>query len=163
MRKVYCVIADDEELAREVIENYISKVNELVLVASCSNGSEVYNVLQNNTIDLLFLDIEMPELTGIALLKTLKNLPAVIITTAYREYAVEGFDLNVLDYLLKPISFERFLKAIDKFMDKRGNIETQIRSFANVQHDPEAFIYVRSENKMVRLLLNDILFIEGLK
>lgn len=163
MRKIYCAIADDEELAREVIENYISKVDELTLVALCSKGSEVYNVLQNNTIDLLFLDIEMPELSGIELLKTLKNPPSVIMTTAYREYAVEGYELDVLDYLLKPISFERFLKAIDKFMVMRGNSVIQKLSAVNVQHDPEAFIYIRSENKMVRLLLNDILFIEGLK
>ena len=108
MRKIYCVIADDEELAREIIENYFATVDELVLVASCSNGSEVYNILQTNTIDLLFLDIEMPELSGIELLRTLKHPPAVIITTAYREFALEGYELDVLDYLLNPFPLTGF-------------------------------------------------------
>lgn len=163
MRKIHCVIADDEELAREIIENYISKVDELTLITSCSNGSEVYNILQTNTIDLLFLDIEMPELTGMELLRTLKNPPAVIMTTAYREFALEGYELDVLDYLLKPISFDRFLKSIDKYMALRGRIGLQRNKDLPLTNDPEAFIYVRSENKMVRLLLNDILYIEGLK
>lgn len=163
MRKIHCAIADDEKLAREVIESYISKVDELFLVGSCCSGAEVYNLLQTQTIDLLFLDIEMPELTGMELLKTIKNPPSVILTTAYREYALEGYELDVLDYLLKPISFDRFLKSIDKFMAWSGKTGFQQHNYSMPKSYPENFIYIRSEHRMVRLLLNDILFIEGLK
>jgi two-component SAPR family response regulator len=115
MRKISCIIADDEALAREVIERHVQKIEQLHLVATCSNGLEVFNVLKVKPADLLFLDIQMPQLTGIELLYTLKNPPAVIITTAYREFAIEGYELNVIDYLLKPVPFERFLKAVDKY------------------------------------------------
>src|ERR1700749_320284 len=115
MKKINCIIADDEALAREIIENHASKIDRLNLIATCNNGAAVFNALKTHKPDLLFLDIQMPHITGIELLRTLKNPPAVIITTAYRDYAVEGYELNVIDYLLKPISFERFLKAIDKY------------------------------------------------
>lgn len=108
MKKINCIIADDEELARGILENYVAKIDRLNLISTCKNGMEVYNVLKANTVDLLFLDINMPLLSGIELLRTLKNPPPVIITTAYRKYALEGYELNVIDYLLKPISFERF-------------------------------------------------------
>src|ERR1700748_3152128 len=112
MKKINCLIADDEQLAREIMENYVRRLDKLNLAARCSNGAEVYQALSNQSFDLLFLDIQMPQLTGIELLRTLKNPPAVILTTAYREYALEGYEFNVIDYLLKPISFERFLKAV---------------------------------------------------
>jgi DNA-binding LytR/AlgR family response regulator len=161
MKNIRCIVADDEELAREIMENYISKLNHLQLLASCSNGADVYNALKQNTADLLFLDIKMPQLTGIELLRTLKNPPLVILTTAYREYALEGYELNVIDYLLKPISFERFLKAVDKYEFITGKADTALSN--TVTHDPQAFIYVKSDKKMVRIILKDILFIEGLK
>jgi DNA-binding LytR/AlgR family response regulator len=148
MKKINCVVADDEQLAREVIENYIGTVEQLHLVASCSNGAQVYNAIKAGPIDLLFLDIQMPQLTGIELLRTLKDPPRVILTTAYREFALEGFELNVVDYLLKPVSLERFLKAIDKVTAGQAAI---------------AFIDVRSDRKMIRIPLRDILFVEGLK
>lgn len=164
MKKINCIVADDEKLAREVIENYINKVDELNLVVSCSTGTEVYNYLQNNQVDLLFLDIEMPELNGIALLKTLKNPPSVIMTTAYREFALEGYELNVLDYLLKPVSFERFLKAIDKYNHLKGLTRgAQDADPAKAYQDAEAFIYIRADHKMVRILISEILYLEGLK
>jgi DNA-binding LytR/AlgR family response regulator len=164
MRKINCVVADDEELAREVIESYIAKIDDLHLIGSCSTGAEIYNILNTTTVDLLFLDIQMPEITGFELLRTLKDPPLVIITTAYREFALEGYELNVLDYLLKPISFERFLKAIDKCITAKGSKQViQATKLIASKNNADSFIYVRSENKMVRILLHDILYIEGIK
>jgi DNA-binding LytR/AlgR family response regulator len=161
---INCLIADDEKLAREVMQNYLSKLHNLKLVAACTNGMEVYEALRKEKIDLLFLDIQMPQLTGIELLRMLKNSPPVIITSAYREFALEGYELNVIDYLLKPVSFERFLKAVDKYINTKapGNImpEPPIQA---TKTDDRAFIYVKADKKMVRLLLKDILYIEGLK
>ena len=112
--KLKCIIVDDEPLAIRVIENYLSKIDDIVVIAKCEDAIEAFQILQKEKIDLLFLDIQMPELTGIDFLKTITNPPKVIITTAYREYAIYGYELDVVDYLLKPISFERFLKAIRK-------------------------------------------------
>lgn len=161
---INCIIADDEELARGIIESYVGRLDNLNLVATCTNGAEVYNALKSNAVDLLFLDIKMPQLSGIELLRTLKNPPLVIMTTAYREFALEVYELNVIDYLLKPISFERFLKAIDKyeFIRNPGNITTPGPPAAGVSN-PADFMYIKSDKKMVRVLLNDILYIEGLK
>lgn len=164
MKKIKCLIADDEQLAREIIEGYIKKIDKLELAATCTNGMEVYNKLKENTVDLIFLDVQMPQLTGIELLRTLKNPPPVIMTTAYREFALEGYEFNVIDYLLKPVSFERFLKAIDKF-ESIGNPAhvPSVTVSKPIQKDDQAFIYVKSDKKMVRILLKDILFVEGLK
>ncbi len=164
MKKIKCVIADDEQLSREILESYFSRVSHLQLIAACKNGTEVFNILKQQTIDLIFLDIQMPQLTGIELLKLLNKPPAIIFTTAYRDYALEAFELNVLDYLLKPISFERFLKAIDKY-------ESGVSSFpenkteSNIIHTGNLadFINIKSGKKIIRILLNDILFIEGMK
>ena len=164
MKMINCIVADDEELARGILESYINRAQNLKLVATCSNGTEVYHALKNNTVDLLFLDIQMPQLTGIELLKTVKNPPPVIITTAYREFALESYELNVIDYLLKPIGFDRFLKAVDKYetLTSPGNIPAlSIPSISEDNH--HGFIYVKSDKKMVRILLKEILFIEGLK
>lgn len=163
MKKINCIIADDEVLARNVIAAYIGKLERLNIAAACTNGLEVYTAIKASSIDLVFLDIQMPQLSGIELLRTLKNPPAVIITTAYDEFAVEGYELNVIDYLLKPISFERFLKAIDKY-------ETQIYPGTHQQTtqpteliNNEAFIYVKSDKKMVRIVLKEIMYFEGQK
>jgi DNA-binding LytR/AlgR family response regulator len=164
MKNINCIVADDEELARGIIEGYIHKLDELKLIASCSNGVEVYNALKVNTVDLLFLDIQMPQLTGIELLRTLKNPPPVILTTAYREFALEGYELNVIDYLIKPISFERFLKAVDKYELIRNPGSAAVNSAeTELKDNTQAFIYVKADKKMVRILLSDILYIEGLK
>ena len=114
MSQIKCLIVDDEELARELIESHLSQLDDFEVVASCASAIEASHVLKSNHIDLMFLDIQMPELTGIDFLKTLKNPPLVIFTTAFPEYALDGFELNVVDYLLKPISFERFLKSTNK-------------------------------------------------
>ena len=114
MKTLQCLIADDEPIARQIVESYIKEIPYLELAATCKNAFEVMSYLQNNSVDILFLDINMPKLSGISLLKTMQQKPNVIITTAYPEYAVEGFTLSVTDYLLKPFSLERFLQAVGK-------------------------------------------------
>ena len=157
-------MADDEELARGIIERYIAQLPQLKLVASCANGAETFTALKNNKADLLFLDIKMPQLSGLELLRSVKNPPPVILTTAFREYALESFELNVIDYLLKPIPFDRFLKAIEKYESLTNTGDNAKLVNVNTNDDiKEAFIYIKADKKMVRVLLKDILFIEGLK
>ncbi|MGF7080971.1 LytR/AlgR family response regulator transcription factor [Mucilaginibacter sp. UYCu711] len=164
MTKINCVVADDEVLARDVILNHLSALENINILATCANGLEVYEVIKSKNVDLLFLDIQMPKLTGIELLRTIKNPPAVIITTAYPEYAIEGYELDVIDYLLKPVTFERLLKAIDKFETRNNPNYKRIQDF---EKEPsqfnDAFIYVKSDKRMVRIALKDIIYIEGLK
>ena len=168
--KVRCLIVDDEPLALDVLENYIERLDTLELVARCKNAIEAYNKIQTEKIDLLFLDIQMPKLTGIDFMKSVKNPPKVIFTTAYREYAIEGYELDAIDYLLKPISFERFLKAVNKVIynkvdepktQKSNNKESEPKQNMEVPQEP--FIYLKSDKKMVKVLLKDILYIESLK
>lgn len=162
MEKIKCIIADDELLQQEILESYINKVEKLQLIGNCGNGVEVFNILKKQSIDLLFLDIQMPLLTGLELLKSLRIAPKVIFTTAYREFALEGYELNILDYLLKPISFERFLKAIDKFENASPSI---LNSKVNLvrQEATTPFIYVKSDKKTLKILLSDIIYFEGMK
>lgn len=165
MRKINCIIADDESLARNGIKNYAVKLPQLNVVAVCNDGVEVYRAIKETAADLIFLDIQMPQLTGIELLRTLKNPPAVIITTAYSEFALEGYELNVIDYLLKPISFERFLKAIDKYeswINPQYSHKIESAPQGNL-NSAEPFIYVKSEKRLVKILLKNILYLEGLK
>ncbi|NJO92451.1 MAG: response regulator transcription factor [Chloroflexia bacterium] len=157
--KTKCLIVDDEPLAVEVIENHLSKIEELELAGTCKNAFEVYNFLRETKVDLMFLDIHMPEMKGTELIKNLKNPPKVILTTAYREYALEGYELNVLDYLLKPISFDRFMQAINKYFDS-ASASSDISFHANNSH--ESFIYVREKNQVHKILTNNIHFIESI-
>src|SRR5512133_543633 len=113
--KTKCLIVDDEPLARELIRGHVEKLENFEVVAECSDAMKALNVLREKQVDLIFMDIQLPQITGIEFLKTLKHAPKVIITTAYREYALEGFELDVVDYLLKPITFERFLKSVNKY------------------------------------------------
>ena len=166
--KLRCMIVDDEPLALDVLETFIERLDNLELVCRCSNAMEAYNCLQTHEVDLLFLDIQMPKLTGIDFLKTLANPPKVIFTTAYRDYALEGFELNVVDYLLKPIAFERFLKAVSKVTASDAARATPAAAPANAAHTSgpdykEAFIYLKADKKMVKVMLADILYIESLK
>jgi DNA-binding LytR/AlgR family response regulator len=164
VKKINCLIADDEQLARTVMESYVTSLSSLHLVKVVNSAIDVYEVLKTEQIDLLFLDVEMPKLSGLELLRTLKNPPAVILTTAHRNFAVEGYELNVIDYLLKPISFERFLKAISKFENLKTPAPVEASGIQVVAKDEKlAFIYVRVDKKMVRVNLNEILFIEALK
>jgi len=161
MKILKCIIADDEPIARQIVENYCAKIPYLEIVASCKNAFEVLEVLQNEPIDLLFLDINMPKLSGLSLLKTLQQKPAVIITTAYSEYAVEGFELSVTDYLLKPFSLERFLQAVSKVKNKTVIpivIETETTS---VTIEKQKSIFVKSDKKLIKLNFDEINHIEA--
>lgn len=171
MNKIRCMIVDDEPLALDVLETFIQRLDNLELVCRCNNAVEAYTCLQNERIDLAFLDIQMPKLTGIDFLKSLANPPKVIFTTAYRDYAVEGFELNVVDYLLKPIAFERFLKAVSKatvpdpqpIAAVPAPPVTPVAPAGAFQDYKEAFIYLKADKKMVKVMLADILYIESLK
>jgi len=158
------IIVDDEPLAQDVLETYIEKIPELHLVQKCNNAFEANEALKSHSIDLMFLDIQMPQLTGIDFLKTLNKPPLVIFTTAYSNYAIEGFELNALDYLLKPISMERFLKAVNKAMDQ---LDLQHRDKAPAAPaetgDRTEFIFVKADKKLVKVNFEEILYIEGLK
>ncbi|MFK7814449.1 MAG: LytR/AlgR family response regulator transcription factor [Maribacter sp.] len=158
MKHLNCVIADDEPIARQILENYINDVPNLNLIASCKNAFEVMEILQKESIDLLFLDINMPKLSGLSLLKTMQKGPKVIITTAYPEYAVEGFELAVTDYLLKPFSLERFIKAVLK-VRKEDSTVSEIHT--NIKEDPAKTIFVKSDKKILRLNLEVITHIEA--
>lgn len=158
------IIVDDEPLAQDVLETYISKTPELNLVSKCNNAFEANDALKNHQIDLMFLDIQMPQLTGIEFLKTLSRQPLVIFTTAYPNYAVEGFELNALDYLLKPISIDRFMKAVNKAMDMIG-LQRRDHDHGAVPSAPEEedYFFVKADKKLVKVNFKDIVYIEGLK
>ncbi len=163
---VNVIIVDDEPLAQDVLETYIEKIPELKLIQKCSNAFEANEALKNNAIDLMFLDIQMPQLTGIDFLKTLKKPPLVVFTTAYSNYAIEGFELNALDYLLKPISMERFLKAVNKAMDQL-DLQQRDKAPAPAAHaeadEKVDFIFVKADKKLVKVNFEEIIYIEGLK
>jgi DNA-binding LytR/AlgR family response regulator len=164
-KTIYCLAIDDEPPALEVLKQYISAVPTLQLVATCANPVEALPVLQNNAIDLLFLDIDMPQIMGTDFIRTLKNPPKVIFTTAHQRFAVEGFELDAVDYLLKPLSFERFLKAVNKVADVLNVTKAPAADTEGLQKNnmPDTFLSFRSEHKMVKVALNDILYIESLK
>ncbi len=161
--KTKVLIVDDENLAIEIIENYLSKFEDLEIVDRCNNALKAFEVLQKKRIDLMFLDIQMPEITGLEFLKSLTHPPKVIITTAYRQYALEGFELDVIDYLLKPISFERFLKAINKYYQQSTDTSLKLVPEEQNSGSEKDFIYVKENKKAVKIFLEDILFIEGMK
>lgn len=156
------IIVDDEPLAQDVLETYIEKIPELKLIGKCNNALEANEMLKSKSIDLMFLDIQMPQLTGIDFLKTLSKPPMVIFTTAYPNYALDGFELNALDYLLKPISLERFMKAVNKALDQYELQSREGGEPAGGEDDPD-FIFVKADKKLVKVKYDDILYIEGLK
>ena len=152
--KIKCIITDDEPVAREGLQSYVEKVDFLALTGVCEDAIQLNTLLKTEQPDLLFLDIEMPYLSGLDLLATLSNPPKVIITSAYEQYALKGYELEVTDYLLKPISFERFLKAVNKVHDL---LQKETAPAA------EEFLFVKSDKQMKKVFLKDILFIEGLE
>lgn len=162
-KKIRCLIIDDEFPAREILKKHITGVEALELCGNCSNAVEAISFLKDTQIDLLFLDIQMPHLLGTHFIRTLKNPPKVIFTTAYRKYALEGFELDAVDFLLKPISFERFLKAVNKVLQTnlQGN-SVEPPPTENHSESVPPFLYFRADRKMVKVLFNDILYIEGL-
>ncbi|RYY37801.1 MAG: response regulator transcription factor [Sphingobacteriaceae bacterium] len=161
--KIKTLIVDDEPHAIEVIENYAKNFQELEIVAKCNNAIDAFKLLQQHKIDLIFLDIKMPGLKGTDFIRTLKNPPKVIFTTAYQDYALEGFDLSAIDYLMKPIPFDRFLKAMDKLF-ALYNVNQNI-SIADkpAEQNTDTFIYLRVERKMVKINVLDIYWLESFK
>ncbi len=157
-----CIIVDDEQLARELIANHLSNLDEFEVIASCHSAIEAQQVLLENPIDLMFLDIEMPVLKGTDFYQSLVKKPKVIFTTAYRDYALEGFELDAIDYLLKPIVFSRFFKAIEKF--KASHQLTKPTSSIRIQQKSERqYLFVRENRKQVKIIFDQIYFIQGLK
>ncbi len=165
---ISCIVVEDEPLARSLLENHIQKVPYLHLLKSFSNPLEAIEFLRISNVDLLFSDIQMPEITGITMLKILPRKPLVILTTAYSEYALEGYELDVIDYLLKPVSFERFLKAAEKAAQRISEQKKTESPAATVMvqapaEKQEEYIFVKDGTRLVKVKLSDILYIEGLK
>ncbi len=159
---IRCLAIDDEKLALDLIEDNIGKVPFLQLVNTCRSAFNAMEILRSGKIDLIFLDIQMPDVSGIQLLKSLKEKPLVIITTAYSNYALEGYNLDVMDYLLKPYTFERFLKAVNKareYLDMRENLLVTEYIKTNSASD---YLFVRADYKLVKIDLKNILYVEGL-
>jgi two-component system LytT family response regulator len=156
---IRCLIVDDEPPARDVLRRYIAEVPLLTLAAECGNAIEALGVLQHQGVDLMFLDISMPQLKGTDLLKILKHPPRVIFTTAHAEYALEGYELDAVDYLLKPIQFDRFLKAVNKVYQVVAPNGLQQKE----ELKKESFVYFRVDRKMVKVMLEDILYAESMK
>jgi len=155
--KINCIVIDDEHLARTLLDDYIGKLPSLKLIANCSSALQALEILQNKPVDLIFLDIQMPDLSGIVFLKSLKYKPVVIFTTAYPEYALDGYALDVIDYLLKPISFERFMQSVNKAAE-------QIKLIKGISTNKEKkYITLKSEHRIHKVKYNNILFIEGMK
>jgi DNA-binding LytR/AlgR family response regulator len=152
------LIVDDEPLARKLIATHTSKIEALEFSGECGNAIEASNFLRKHQVDLIFLDIQMPEIDGLRFVSTLKNPPAVIITTAFRDFGPEAFELDVVDYILKPISFERLLKAVNKFFDRHTSSKSKVINYGN----EDAFIYLRADRKMHKIPVKEILFIESL-
>jgi len=162
---IRCLVVDDEPLALHILEDYISKMPFLELVKVTTNPIEALQVVQEGAVDLVFLDVQMPELTGIQFLRIANGKAKVILTTAYPQYALEGYELDVIDYLLKPIAFDRFFKSVQKaqtIIQPAAKVETKVEAApqSNLLSD---FIFVKTEHKIQKVYLNDILFIEGLK
>ena len=157
--KIKCLLVDDEPPALEILESYINTVDGLEIEAKCHSAIQAFGILKEKQIDLIFLDVKMPMLTGTNFLRALKDPPKVIFTTAYRDFAVEGFELEAIDYLMKPVSIERFLKAVSKVIPNK-NFQDQEKSY---QPNKEAFLYFKCNRKMIKVLIDDILFIESLK
>ncbi|MGB3607664.1 MAG: LytTR family DNA-binding domain-containing protein [Psychroserpens sp.] len=154
---ISCLIVDDETVARDIIETHLSKISNVQVVASCSNALEAFHHISHQAIDLVFLDINMPEISGISFAKSINSAVKVIFTTAYRDYAVEGFELKAVDYLLKPISLDRLKQALNSYIDIYG-IKNEPLEVVVGQTD---FMFVRSDRKMVKLDYHSILYIES--
>ncbi|MBP6687239.1 MAG: response regulator transcription factor [Lacibacter sp.] len=158
-----CIIVDDEPMARDVIRRYIEKIPNLRLCGEFGNAIDASIFLQEHHVELIFLDIRMPQLNGTDFVRSLRIIPKIIFTTAHKEYAHEGFELDVIDYLLKPIRFDRFLKAVNKVFPKKEHEPETDSGTTHIQENTvaESFIYVRVDRKMVKIILDDILYIES--
>ena len=159
MGEINCLIVDDEPIAREIIQTYCAHLPVLNVVASCGNALEAKEALLRHKVDILFLDINMPVLNGIAFLKTLKSSPEIIFTTAYKEYALNAFDLSACDYLLKPFSLERFIIAVDKALERMKLLSSV--NGDNTEEKSDTYVFIKSEGKIYKILFNDLLYAEA--
>jgi DNA-binding LytR/AlgR family response regulator len=167
--KIRCLIIDDEPLAQRVVEKFIEDIPTLELAGKCKNAIEAIQFLDEKDVDLMFLDVNMPKLSGVNFLKTLKNPPFVILTTAYSEYAIEGYELDVIDFLIKPFSFERFLKAINKAHERlherykeKNNLSAPVDSVAENRRLEDEYIFVKSNKKSYKINYSDLFYVEAL-
>jgi len=160
--KIKCLIIDDEPLAQRILERYIQDVSSLEMVQKCNNALDAIEILKEQKIDLIFLDINMPKLTGLEFLRSLKHPPLVIVTTAYAEFAIQGYELNVVDYLMKPFGMARFLKAIQKVHDLLKPREHSLTGITSDTSREDQYIFIKSSKKTYCISLNDILYIEAL-
>jgi two-component system, LytTR family, response regulator len=158
--QIQCIIVDDEPVAREILENHLSKIEKVKIIGSCKNALEAFHIISTQNVDLIFLDINMPEISGLSFAKSINKNSKVIFTTAYREYAVDGFDLQAVDYLLKPISFERLLQALNKYL----NENTSVQYYEPIPFEDEKsdYFFVRSDRKMIKISFPEILYVESL-
>jgi len=159
MNRINCLIVDDDPASLDILEHYVSKIHFLHLLKKCENPIEAMEIIEEEKVDLLFLDINMPEINGIQLLNSIKAKPSVIFTTAYKEYALDGYDYDIVDFLLKPFEFERFLKSVNK----ANNIISKSSRQYVLQAPKNRCIFVKSDYKLVKINVEDILFVEGLK
>lgn len=155
---IQCLIVDDEAIARDILTTHLSKIANIHIVSQCKNALEAFNIINNHPIDLVFLDINMPEISGISFAKSINKNIKIIFTTAYRDYAVEGFELKAVDYLLKPVTFERLLQAINTYFEVYKNSTENIISST----EKNDFIFVKSDRKMIKIEFDDIIYIESL-
>lgn len=158
---INCLVVDDEKVARDIIVTYLGQIKQVRLVASCKSAMEAFDVIHKESVDLVFLDINMPELSGLSFAKSLNKEIRVIFTTAHREYAIEGFELQALDYLLKPVSFERLFTAINRYFE----IYASPKEVNQIEKEsaPLKFFFVKADRKMVKVVLEDVTYIESLK
>ncbi len=163
METYTCLIVEDEILAQDLLKNYLSKIPGIELIGTCQTAMEALSFIKNESVDILLLDIQMPDLTGIELLRAIKQPPLTILITAYSEYALEGYEFNVVDYLLKPVKFDRFFQAIAKVLE-RLNQKTPQKDAAIPDTDTAAdYIFVKSDYKAIKVKFDDILYIEGMQ
>lgn len=160
MNPIRCLLVDDEPPAIELLEKYASMIDQLEVVGTSHSAVKAFDMVREKAVDLIFLDIRMPVLNGIDFIKTLKNPPSIILTTAYREYAIDGYDLDIIDYLLKPIAFDRFLKAVDRYRDRTATrvVEKELNPA-----EPDEFILCNVNRTKHKIWFKDILYIESLK
>lgn len=156
-----CIIVDDEPMARDVIRRYIEQVPMLILEGEFGNAIDATIFMHNHPVDMIFLDIQMPQLSGTDFVRSLRKVPKVIFTTAHKEYAYEGFELDVTDYLLKPVRFDRFLKAVNKALPRKSSEDVSAIGVVDDTKSNPSFIYLRVDRKMVKVLLDDVLYIES--
>lgn len=155
--KISCIIVDDEPTARDIIAGHLAKIDRIEIVATCNNALEAFNHINSQKIDLIFLDINMPEISGISFAKSINKEIKIIFTTAYREYAIDGFDLHAVDYLLKPISFERLLNAVNNYFEIHHKV-SPVKTQETTLND---FIFVRSDRRMKKVDFSEIIYVES--